>query len=85
MFEVRHPERPAAAQERKPETERMSWTTRTRDFLKEVQVESAKISWPSRTELRDSTIVVIIAVLLVSAFVGLVDRVLSWVVGFLFR
>jgi preprotein translocase subunit SecE len=63
----------------------MSWSTRARDFIKEVQVESAKISWPSRTELRDSTIVVIVAVLIVSAFVGLVDRGLSIVVGLLFR
>jgi preprotein translocase subunit SecE len=63
----------------------MSWSTRARDFLKEVRVESAKISWPSRTELRDSTVVVIIAVLIVSAFVGLVDRVLGVVIGLLFR
>ncbi len=63
----------------------MSWTTQTKDFMKEVQVESSKISWPSRTELRDSTIVVIIAVLIVSAFVGLVDRGLNIVVGLLFR
>lgn len=63
----------------------MSWSTRAKDFIKEVQVESAKISWPSRTELRDSTIVVIVAVLIVSAFVGLVDRALSIVVGLLFR
>ena len=63
----------------------MSWTARAREFSKEVGVEFSKISWPSRTELRDSTIVVIVAVLLVSAFVGLVDRVLSWAIGFLFR
>ena len=63
----------------------MSWTTQAKDFMKEVRVESSKISWPSRTELRDSTIVVIIAVLLVSAFVGLVDRVLASVIGLLFR
>jgi preprotein translocase subunit SecE len=63
----------------------MSWTTQARDFVKEVQVESAKISWPTRTELRDSTIVVIVAVLIVSAFVGIVDRVLSIAVGLLFR
>ncbi len=63
----------------------MPWTTQAKDFMKEVQVESSKISWPSRTELRDSTIVVIIAVLIVSAFVGLVDRGLNIVVGLLFR
>jgi preprotein translocase subunit SecE len=63
----------------------MAWTERVRDFVKDVRVESAKVSWPTRTELRDSTIVVIITVAIVSAFIGLVDRVLSAGVSLLFR
>ena len=63
----------------------MSWNQRAREFIKEVQVESAKISWPTRNELRDQTVVVIVAVLLVTVFVGVVDRVLTMVVGLLFR
>ena len=63
----------------------MAWTTQVRDFVKEVQVESTKVSWPTRNELRDSTIVVIIAVLLVSVFVGAVDYVLQLGVRLLFR
>ena len=63
----------------------MTWTTQVRDFVKEVQVEATKVSWPTRNELRDSTIVVIVAVLLVSAFVGIVDRFLAMLVGLLFR
>jgi preprotein translocase subunit SecE len=63
----------------------MSWATRGREFVKEVQVESTKVSWPSRNELRDSTIVVIVTVLIVSAFVGLVDRALSIGVAMLFH
>jgi preprotein translocase subunit SecE len=63
----------------------MSWTTQVREFIKEVRVESGKISWPTRTELRDSTIVVIVTVLLISAFVGVVDRILAYGVALLFR
>jgi preprotein translocase subunit SecE len=63
----------------------MSLVARTREFLKDVRVESTKVSWPSRNELRDSTLVVIIAVLIVSAFIGAVDRLLTIVVGLLFR
>ena len=63
----------------------MSWFARFREFLQEVRVESGKVSWPTRTELRDSTVVVIVTVLLVSAFIGVVDRVLSIGVGLLFR
>ncbi len=63
----------------------MAWTTQVREFIKDVQVESTKVSGPTRTELRDSTIVVIVAVLIVSGFVGLVDLVLRYLVGLLFR
>jgi len=63
----------------------MTWTTQLRDFLKDVQVEATKVSWPTRNELRDSTIVVIVAVLLVSAFVGIVDRIIALAVGLMFR
>jgi preprotein translocase subunit SecE len=63
----------------------MSWTTQAREFFKEVQVEFSKISWPSRQELRDSTLVVILTVVIVSAFVGAVDQLLNLLVHFLFR
>jgi preprotein translocase subunit SecE len=56
-----------------------------REFLKEVRVEATKVSWPTRNELRDSTLVVIVTVLIVSVFIGVVDRVLSFGVGSLFR
>jgi preprotein translocase subunit SecE len=63
----------------------MSWMNQMREFGKDVRVEATKISWPTRNELRDSTIVVIITVLLVTAFVGLVDQGLNLAVGVLFR
>jgi preprotein translocase subunit SecE len=58
----------------------MGLMERVREFFKDVRTESAKVSWPSRSELRDSTIVVIVTVMIVSAFVGVVDRVLSFLV-----
>jgi len=63
----------------------MAWTTQVRDFLKDVRVESCKVSWPTRAELRDSTSVVIGAVLLVSFFVGVVDFILQQVMRWVFR
>ena len=63
----------------------MSWTAQSREFLKEVRSEIGKVSWPTREELRDSTLVVIVTVLIVSAFVGIVDRVLGLGMGLLFR
>ncbi len=63
----------------------MSWTSQLREFIKEVRVESTKVSWPTRGELRDSTVVVIVTVLLVVLFIGVVDQVLTVGVGLLFR
>jgi preprotein translocase subunit SecE len=63
----------------------MSVMDQMREFVKDVRVESAKVSWPTRSELRDSTAVVLVTVLLVAAFIGIVDRVLTFAVGLLFR
>ena len=63
----------------------MAWMNQVREFYKDVLVESRKVSWPTRNELRDSTLVVIGAVIIVTVFVGVVDRILTWGMGFLFR
>jgi preprotein translocase subunit SecE len=63
----------------------MSVTERVREFAKDVRVEITRVSWPSREELRDSTVVVIATVILVAVFVGAVDRVLNAAVGLLFK
>ena len=54
-------------------------------FLKDVKVEMAKVSWPTREELKGSTIVVIVVSLLFAAFVFLADQILSRLVNALFR
>ncbi len=66
-------------------TQQPSLMERIRGFFKDVRAESAKVSWPTRNELRDSTIVVIITVILVSIFVGLVDQVLTLLMRFIIR
>jgi len=63
----------------------MAWVAQLRDFMKEVQVESTKVSWPTRNELRDSTVVVIATVILLTIFVYLTDSVLRVTIGLLFR
>lgn len=63
----------------------MAVMDQVREFAKDVRLESAKVSWPTREELRDSTLVVIATVLLVAAFIGIVDRLLTFGVGLLFH
>jgi preprotein translocase subunit SecE len=52
----------------------------TRIFVGEMVGELQKASWPTRTELRDSTIVVIIASLLLGLFTSISDFSLLQVV-----
>jgi preprotein translocase subunit SecE len=55
----------------------MAWTQQLREFVKDVRVESTKVSWPTRNELQESTLVVIVTVLLVTVFVGVIDQGLN--------
>jgi preprotein translocase subunit SecE len=52
----------------------------TRIFLGEMVGELQKASWPSRTELRDSTIVVVFASVLLGVFTAISDFSLTQVV-----
>jgi len=57
--------------------ERPSVTRAIADYIRDVRVEMSKVSWPSRRELRDSTLVVIVMVFVVAIFIGIVDRALT--------
>ncbi|NCD32698.1 MAG: preprotein translocase subunit SecE [Spartobacteria bacterium] len=46
-----------------------------KQFLLEVKVELKKCTWPTRKELMDSTVVVIISLVLLGVYVGLSDAV----------
>lgn len=48
-----------------------------RDYIKDVRVEMTKVTWPTRGELRESTLVVIVMVFLMMVFIGVVDRLLT--------
>ena len=61
------------------------WWGRMRAFLKDVRVEMTKVTWPTWEELKGQTIVVIVAVLLIAAFIGSVDLVLSNLIEMLVR
>ncbi len=63
-------------------------------FISEVKVELAKASWPwepkekgakKYKELIDSTLIVLIAMLLLSGYVAGWDFIMNIIIGFLFR
>ena len=47
-----------------------------RTFFDEVRAELKKCAWPTRSELMESSLVVIVSVLILSVFVGFSDVVL---------
>jgi preprotein translocase subunit SecE len=60
-----------------------AFVVRLAAFLNEVGIELKKSAWPTRSELVDSTIVVILSVMALGVFVGISDivlmRVLKWI------
>jgi preprotein translocase subunit SecE len=54
-------------------------------YLKESRAELAKITWPSRQELRGSTVVVIVSVILLTIFIGVVDQIFNYLLKILVR
>jgi len=50
---------------------------KSKKFVADVIVEMKKVSWPSMNELRGSTMVVIVTVIILSIFIGVVDRILN--------
>jgi preprotein translocase subunit SecE len=53
-------------------------------YFNETRTELKKVTWPTRQELQQSTRVVIIATFLVTAFIGVVDQILSSIVKLVF-
>ena len=47
-------------------------------FFTDVVKEMNKVTWPKKDELRDSTVIVLVVCLMISAFVYVVDTAVSW-------
>ncbi len=53
-------------------------------FIREVRNEMRRVSWPSRDEVRESTTVVVVIVLILAVFIGIVDRALTFLISLVF-
>jgi preprotein translocase subunit SecE len=58
---------------------------RVREFVLEVLAEFRRVTWPSRPELVNSTVVVIVVTVVIAFFLGGVDivlaRIVEWILG----
>jgi len=51
------------------------------NFFKDIKLEMVKVSWPNKDELIGSTIIVLVSLAILSAFIGVCDVVLSKIVN----
>jgi len=61
-----------------------SGVTGFKSFLGEVKVEMQKCTWPTKSELKEQTIVVVVSVLLLAAVVWFSDTILMAIMRVLF-
>lgn len=54
-------------------------------FSSQVRTEMAKVSWPSKDDLRTYTIVVIVATIVICVLMGAWDKLLSKLLELMFR
>ena len=55
----------------------MNWWNRTREFLSDVISELKKTTWPTFKEVRGTTMVVIVMVILCSVYLWVIDLILQ--------
>ena len=65
------------------ETNKANLVVKTKTFFAEVVTELKKSAWPTRKELLDSTLVVIVTMLILGAFVAVADLVFVKIIGIL--
>jgi preprotein translocase subunit SecE len=58
---------------------KVRWYKRFANFLKEVRAEVKKVSWPTRNEVTNTTLVVIIAMVFFGIYLYFMDVLFSWV------
>ncbi len=54
-------------------------------FLQSVYAEFKKVSWPTKNETINSTIMVLIMIVFMAIFIGLVDLILTRIMGIILR
>ncbi|MGB7294237.1 MAG: preprotein translocase subunit SecE [Candidatus Aminicenantales bacterium] len=59
--------------------QKVRWYKRFPNFLREVRSEIKKVTWPSRKEVYNTTVVVIIAMVFFGFYLYFMDAVFSWV------
>jgi preprotein translocase subunit SecE len=54
-------------------------------YLAETRTELRKVTWPTMDELKESTRVVIVATIVLTIFIGVVDQILNRIIQLVLR
>jgi preprotein translocase subunit SecE len=65
--------------------QRTSMFEKVKNYLTETRIELRKVTWPNKGELKDATRVVVVASILLTIFIGIVDQILSNIIKLVFR
>ena len=60
--------------------DKIRWTKRFANFLRDVRAELKKVTWPSKNEVVNTTIVVIAATIFFGFYLFFMDVIFSWVI-----
>ena len=58
---------------------------RIKNYLTETRIELKKVTWPTKEELKEATRVVVVASILLTIFIGIIDQILSNIIKLVFR
>ncbi|MDD8031865.1 MAG: preprotein translocase subunit SecE [Acidobacteriota bacterium] len=62
-------------------SDKLPWYKRFVNFLKDVRAELKKVTWPSRQEVRGTTVIVIITVIFFGFYLFFIDVIFSWLIA----
>lgn len=63
---------------------KINWLNNTISFLKEVKAEMKKVSWPQRKDVTGTTIVTIVATLLLAIYLYFADIIFTYLVKYIY-
>ena len=74
------PEGAAARRERGVSGPRAGFFVRTSQYISDVRAEMKRVSWPSATDVKNTTIIVVIAVIFFAIYLFVIDRGVAFLI-----
>lgn len=63
----------------------MNAFNKIKSFINEAIAELKKVSWPTKKEIKDTTLVVIIAVFIFGLYLFTIDLILQWILHNIYK